>query len=145
MSVILTVNNKAFVYASPGDEAGWGEGNTDWAEEVTTVLSGISGTGDFTEKTFSITTTATNTELATIIFNPASVTGVSLSFQATRGTSPSTVSEKGLLEMVYNPDGSSGEKWSINISSVGDVTGITFTATDAGQLRYSAETGSTGT
>ena len=137
MSVALTVNNKTFIYPTPGDEPGWGEGATDWAEEVTTGLNGFVGSGDFTEQTFTITAGATDVSLASIVFNTAEITGVSLSYKVSRGVTPSIIAEKGALEMIYNPDKAINERWSVSQDSTGDITGIIFNVTDAGQLRYS--------
>lgn len=128
---ILTVNNKQFVYPDPGDEPGWGEGATDWAEEVTTLLAGIFGPGDFLESSFSLPANSTG-NLAGILFNTSEVTGLTMSFKA----SSSLNAEKGKIELIYNPNNAINSRWSVGQESVGELTGVTFSVTDAGQLQY---------
>ena len=45
MSKKLIVNNTTFNYPAPGDDPGWGEDATGWAEEVTSVLDTLGASG----------------------------------------------------------------------------------------------------
>jgi hypothetical protein len=54
MSVTLIVNNTPFEYPEQGEQQPWGESATNWAIEVTDVLSSLSGSSDILETSASI-------------------------------------------------------------------------------------------
>lgn len=141
MPITLTVNNIPFEYPIPGDSPGWGEGATDWATEVTTVLGSILGPNDIIQNTFTI---------ANNVSSVANVVGLSLntgqvrsaiieySVYRTSTSNPSGHSESGTLTATYDNLAGGGSKWSLIGSNLNGRSGVTFSITDAGQLQYTS-------
>ena len=59
MAVTLIVNNTPFDYPEQGEQQPWGESATNWAIEVTDVLSSLSGSSDILETSAAILNTQT--------------------------------------------------------------------------------------
>lgn len=137
MSTNLTVNNNIFAYPDPGDEPGWGQAATGWASEVTTVLSSIQSADDILETSFSIANdTLSPLNIEGLFFNPVTVRGATIQYSFYRTTSLTELAEKGIIELVYKNGGTSGSKWTLSRSFVGDDAGVTISMTDAGQGQY---------
>lgn len=127
MSKNLTVGNETFKYPSQGENPGWGESASDWAEAVTDKLGTVSGTYDIAKTTF------------TILDNQASavdITGFSFSSTVTRSfvadyiVYRATGFESGQIFGVYN-----GSAWDYTVSHNGDA-GISFQVSTGGQVQY---------
>lgn len=74
MSRNLTVNGTTFPYPDPGDEPGWGQPASDWAEEVTKVLNDLQGIDDIPETTANIANNiVVPLNVPGLIFNPTTV------------------------------------------------------------------------
>jgi hypothetical protein len=137
VSTPLVVNNKTFNYPSPGESPGWGEEATAWAEEVTSILGTVAGTGDIP------TTTATLANdigsampVSELTFNPSVVRGAKIQYSITRTATVSGSSvvkiEEGEMHVVYN-----GTSWELIRAFVGEAD-IEFTVTNTGQFQYTS-------
>lgn len=145
MSTNLTVNNSVYAYPSDGDEPGWGNQASEWAEAVTTVLSNLQGVDDIAETTFTIANnTSSAADIVGLVFNPSTVRSAVVDYSIYRSTSTTELAEKGKLELVYKNGGTIGSKWTIGQVYFGDDAGVRFTMTDAGQIQYTS-TNMTGT
>lgn len=136
----LTVNNKVFNYPGPGEDPGWGEDATSWAEEVTTVLNSILGAGDILETTFNIANNISSpTTVVGLTFDTGTVRSANITYSIYRVTdsSPSGNIETGEIALVYDNSASSGNKWLLAQKIDGDA-GVTFDITDAGQITYTS-------
>lgn len=126
----LTVNGTIFNYPDPGDRS-WGEDASDWASEVTDVLSSIVGAGFVTQTTVTI-----NDNVSTFqdVLGAAFSSSITRSFRLTyavQRTNGATLSvESGVIEGVYT-----GTEWDYNINRLGDA-GMDFQVTASGQLQY---------
>lgn len=148
MPITLTVNNIPFEYPIPGDSPGWGQGASDWAEEVTFVLNNLLGPNDITETTFNIANNVSSfTNVNGLIFNTGEVRSATVAYSIYR-ISTSNMSgntESGVMNLSYDNLASSGQKWSLIIGNVTGNSGVIFTVTDAGQIQYqSTDIGSAG-
>lgn len=148
MPITLTVNNIPFEYPIPGDSPGWGQGASDWAEEVTFVLNDLLGPNDITETTFNIGNNITgSTNVNGLTFNTGQVRAAQVAFSVYRLSTAqqSGHSESGLMTLSYDNLASSGSKWSLVIGNLTGNSGVTFTVTDTGQVQYqSTDIGSAG-
>lgn len=139
MAINLTVNNNTFPYPEPGDEPGWGEGATGWAEEVTTVLNNLSGTDDILETTFNVANNVSSSQdIVGLTFNPSTVRSAVIDYSIYRSTSSTELAEKGKLELIYKNGATPTTKWTIGRVFFGDDGGVEFTMTDAGQIQYTS-------
>lgn len=144
MSKVLIVNNTPYNYPTSGDEPGWGNDATGWAEGVTNVLSDLLGPNDILETAFNIANNqASFSDITGLIFNAASVRAADISYSVFR-LSTSNLSghaEKGTIQLIY--DNNIG--WSINQGNILGSAGVTFSITGTGQLQYkSTDIGSLG-
>jgi hypothetical protein len=147
MSKTLIVNNIPFQYPTAGDEPGWGNSASAWAEAVTNVLSDLLGPNDILETAFNIANnqsdnSGTNGDVTGLIFNAASVRAANISYSIYR-ISDSNISgkaETGTIQIVY--DNAVG--WIINQGNILGSSGVTFTIMSTGQIKYkSTDIGST--
>lgn len=139
MPVTLTVNNIPFEYPVPGDSPGWGQGATDWAEEVTIALQELQGLTDIPQKTFTIQNNITTfTNIAGLTFNTGLVRAafIDYSIYRTSTSDPSGVSEAGKITIVYDNLAAPGSQWVVMGGPTAGNSGVTFNITDAGQFQY---------
>ena len=133
----LTVNNNPYIYPDPGTEPGWGDQATGWAEEVTTVLSNLSGADDILETTFNVANNITVAQdVVSLVFNTSTVRSAVIEYSIYRTTTTTELAEKGTMEIVYKNGATPGTKWTIGRSFFGDDAGLEFSMTDAGQFQY---------
>lgn len=139
MSVTLTVNNTPYEYPASGDEPGWGEAATGWAQEVTDVLNSILTSDDILQTTFTV---ANNISVATNVtglsFNIASARAAFVEYSIYRKSDSTTsgTAESGVMHLIYDTSAASGSRWTLVVSGIAGNAGVTFTITDAGQIQY---------
>lgn len=141
MAIDLTVNNTTFPYPEPGDEPGWGEAATDWATEVTEVLSSIAGPGDILPSSFSIANNVSSaTNITNLAFDTGTVRQATISYAVYRKTDTNTngFAETGIINLVFDNNASSGNKWLLSQGNMVGNAGVAFSITDAGQVRYTS-------
>jgi hypothetical protein len=132
---VLIINNTPYNYPTSGDEPGWGNEATGWAEGVTNVLSDLLGPNDILETAFNIANNQTTfADITGLIFNAASVRAANISYSIFRisNTNLSGFTETGTIQLIY--DNNLG--WSINQGNILGSSGVTFNVTVAGQIQY---------
>jgi len=136
MSKTLTVRDEVFKYPDVGD-SNYAEEATGWAEEVTDVLTNVSGPGDIatTELTLSGTDTGTHIEgtITGMLFDTAFVQSIEVTGFITRTYTDATPDqvERFVIEGAYN-----GTTLNFSEEFVGDDTELNFTVT-GGQFGFS--------
>lgn len=135
MSKQLQIGSDIYIYPEEGENPGWGEGATAWAEAVTEALQTVEGPNDITIT--SATLANNQSSAATIpgfLFNAAEVQAISSEFLIIRTYDSGTtvVTESGT--MIGNYDGTD---FYIALQTVGD-SGVEFTITSAGQVQYTS-------
>jgi len=139
MSITLIVNNSPYLYPVTGDEPGWGEGATGWAEEVTDVLNSLLTSDDILQTTFSVNNlVTTDTNIVGLTFNTGTVRAAFVNYSIYRVSdiNPSGHAEAGIMTLVYDNSAAALSKWSISVGSISGSAGVTFSITDAGQVQY---------
>jgi len=148
MPISLVVNNIPFEYPSPGDSPGWGQPATDWASEVTLVLTELFGPNDLAETTFNIANNISAfTNVAGLLINTGAVRSADISYSVyrTSTSNPSGFSESGIINVTYDNLAASGSKWSLIQYGINGSSGVIFNITDGGQVQYkSSDLGATG-
>ena len=150
MSIELEVGNETFEFPEDGDEQGWGEEVTAWAEAVSDLLGDLGGTSDdITITSFTIAqgvTAASLTAVTGLLFAPATVRSAVITYSIIRTTATVLTgkAEAGEIRVVYDAGASSGSKWLITQESVGNAD-VSFAVNDTGQFTYSSTTIAGGT
>lgn len=132
----LKVNNQVFNYPTAGQEPGWAEPATGWAEAVTDVLDSLSGVGSVNETQVTVDNNATK-NVTGLLFNEAFTEGVEVTYRIYRKTDDEEFSEKGSLSIVYKP--ATPEKWFISrVIDCGDDALVALDITAGGQVTYTS-------
>lgn len=130
----LTVNNTTFNYPDPGQEPGWGEDATGWAEAVTEVLNSLAGTGTINETQSNIENNiSVNTQIAGLVFNSSLTQSATVLYRILRDTdSISPIIEQGKLDILYD-----NGTWKLSREIVvGSPAGVIIDIDGTGQLVY---------
>lgn len=143
-TVELEVNNKQFLYPNAGENPGWGEDATAWAEEVTEVLNSLAGPDDILQTTVSINNNVgpTPSNVAGLLFNTATVRSARIDYNIYRTlNAASELAETGIVQIVYK---SIAGTWELSQEATGNA-GVSFTITNAGQVQYTSTNMGVGT
>lgn len=143
----LVINNTTYNYPGTGEDPGWGDDATGWAEAVTGVLNTLLSSGDLLETTFNIANNiSASTNVVGLSFDTATVRAAVIDYSIYRisSTNASGQSETGQLFIVYDNSASSGNQWLLSRETNGDA-GVNFDITDSGQFTYTSnDIGATG-
>jgi hypothetical protein len=140
MAVTLIVNNTPFDYPEQGEQQPWGEPATNWAIEVTDVLSSLKGSSDILETSASVS----NGQLT-----PASIIGLFFDINTVRSFvvqgnisrqygSGSQKNEQFTIVGINN-----GSDFDIQQDGIGDAE-VTLSILPTGQLQYTSSNLSSG-
>jgi hypothetical protein len=152
---ILTINNKVFNYPDAGSQPGagdssigYGEDATAWAEEVSSVLTSLLGSGDIIQTDATITNNTTSAaDVTGLLFNNAVTRAANISYTILRATTSPVASliETGTIYLTLN---TVTLTWYISQTKSEDA-GVNFSITALGQVQYTSTnmtgTGYTGT
>lgn len=133
---ILTVNNIPFDYPDPGSDPGWGEQATDWAAEVTSVLSSLLAPGDIVETTSTILNNQSSAlDISGMAFSNSVVRAANVDYTVIRTTAtPTTLVESGTLFFTYDTVNGT---WYMSQTKAEDAD-IVFSITSLGQVQYTS-------
>lgn len=136
MSTQITIDGTVYNLPSQGDNPVWGTDLSDIITALVEVASSTTAPGDILPTTASIVNGAgSNTAVAGLIFDPASVRGTTVSYSLDRSTSTTELSERGTLWITFN---SSANSWTYSSISNGDA-GVVFDVIN-GQVVYTSST-----
>jgi hypothetical protein len=131
MAKSLQIGSETYNYPEPGDNPGWGEGATDWAEAVTDQLSTLSGANDILTTTSAILDNQSSAQnIQGLLFSSAAVKSFEVTYVVERSDGSTTIVETGSMRGVYN-----GTAWEFGVNAVGDA-GMDYSITAAGQVQY---------
>ena len=135
MSKLLQIGSDVFPYPDAGENPGWGEDQSAWAEAVTDALGSVQGPNDVLIQSFSLSNNQTSaTNIVGLVFNTGEVQGIEVDYLIIRTyDSGSTVdTDRGKIVGDFN-----GTVFSIAHQSTNDV-GVALTITNAGQFQYTS-------
>lgn len=136
---ILIVNNTTFNYPDPGQEPGWGEDATAWAEAVTEALNFLIAPGDIINSTAGIqNNVALPADVSGCVFDGSVTRAANVTYQIVRMSDDlvTPIVEEGNLILNYNPSG----VWTLTQQYSGDEVGVLFSITNGGQVQYTSNT-----
>lgn len=135
MPKILTVGTEEFEFPLEGENAGYGEQVTDWAEAVTDALTTVQQPNDILTQSAAINNNQTSAaNIPAFSFDTSEVVAINAEYIIKRTTvSPvNNLVESGVIKGNFN-----GTSWSITIESVGD-SEVELSITSAGQVQYTS-------
>lgn len=131
----LIVNNTTFNYPDPGEEPGWGDDATGWAEAVTEALDSLAPAGTLNEAQSAIDNNQTNQEVSGLVFSSSLTKTATVLYRIQRDTdSMSPLIEQGYLYILYS-DGN----WLMSREiSTGTPAGVQLDVNVSGQVIYTS-------
>lgn len=134
MAITLIVNNVPIDYPEQGEEQPWGESATNWAVEVTKVLSSLKGPSDIAESTAIINPLQIVEEnIPGLFFNSNTVRMFTVTGAIVRTTDVDEKYEQYDLVGLYRGPTLG---WTLQQESIGDDSLVVFSITPSGQVQY---------
>ncbi len=145
---IITIGGTPIDFPNSGKSPLWSEAIIQFAESVEEALSGIVSTGDVSKQSFVLNAShnaASNVVLTGLSFNVAVVRAAFVRYSVYREvTQPNSADEMGELNIVYNANNPTNQKWTVQQERVGDAS-ISFSIDDNGQFSFTTTSIGTGT
>lgn len=134
----IQIGSQLIDFPDSGESPNWAEAMIQFAEAVAEQLSVNSGTYDVSPQSMTIDAynTATNQDITNLNFPTANVRAAFIYYTVYRTTSTDDADEAGQLVIVYNPNNSTGFKWTMTqVRDAGNAS-ISFNVTDTGQVQF---------
>jgi len=137
---IITISGTPIAFPDSGESPNWSEAIIAFAEAVEQALSGIVGPYDVPPQVLNIDAynVVTDQPITALQFPVLLVRAFTVTYAVYReGDSPTThLSEAGEFTAVYDPDNSSGSKWSVTRMATAPGANIEFSVSDAGAVSF---------
>ncbi len=135
MSKPLQVGSEIYNYPTQGENPGWGEEATGWAEAVTDALTAVQGPNDILLTSATLTNNQSSlADIPGFSFDTSQVQGIEATYFVVRtfDSGATVVTESGTLKGNYN-----GSDFIITVDAAGD-SGVSLNITNAGQVQYTS-------
>ena len=132
---ILDIQGTIIDFPNSSAAPNWSPAIIQFAESVASALSSLVGPYDVVPQQFILTSVpdSLDTALTNLSFSNTQVRCAFIYYAVYRNTNTTTVSEAGLLTVVYNESQASGLKWQMLRESDSDAL-VTFSIDDTGQV-----------
>jgi hypothetical protein len=141
LSTPLNINGTIINFPTSAQSPDWSEAIVQFALAVTQALSSVNGPFDVPPTIYTmISNVNTNVPLPSLAFPTSNVRGAVITYtiyRNTTGIGATSGAETGTLELIYNPNGPTGNKWEISDEHTGNAN-VTFSVTDQGQVTFSS-------
>lgn len=138
MAISITISGTVIQFPSTGDSPTWSPAVIQFAEAVADTLQSIAGPFDVTPQSYSMVSNAnTNVAVPNLSFPTSNVRGAFIRYAVYRSSDSVFLAEAGDITVVYNPQGTTSNKWETIQRKVGDAQ-ISFVVTDVGQVTFSS-------
>lgn len=149
MSVVITIQGSPIQFPTSGDSPNWAPAVTEFAQLVEQAIATTAGAFDVAPQVFDIASynSASTVSIPNLSFSTAEVRSATITIACFReNTTPAntTVYEHAELFVVYNPNGSTNEKWEISRMRTGNAS-IVYSMTDDGQVQFTTTSIGSGT
>jgi hypothetical protein len=135
--VELTVNNQIFDYPDNGENPGWGEDATEWAQAVTDLLNTLQGANDIPLTQLTLSDGVTDQDVVGLVFNLTQVKQFRVEYFIQRvGTNTSV--ESGVIYGVWDGTNISISQDLATVDNASDEVGVTLTIDNTGQFKYTS-------
>jgi hypothetical protein len=133
----INIQGTVIDYPSSAQSPNWAPAQIQFAEAVEAAFNTLVGVADIAPQVYSLPLNVNpTTSIPGLQFSTSQVRSAFVRYAVYRATNLTTVCETGSLQMVYNPTGSSTQKWEVLREAIGDAS-VTFSVTDVGQVQYS--------
>lgn len=141
MPVTITIRGTPIDFPSVGESPNWAESVIEFAQAVEQALEIAVGPFDVPPQVLDISAYNPGTDITipNLSFSTTSVRAAFIKYAVYRTTDTNTAYEDGRLEIIFNPNGSVNSKWEV-IREYGGDGSISFSITDAGQVKFSTVT-----
>lgn len=141
MSIPLNISGSIIEFPSSAQSPNWAPAVIQFAEAVTAALSGIAGPFDVVPQIFTLDSynPGTNVNINNLTFSTTSVRSAVITYDVYRNTTNGSVYESGILNIVYNVNNPTNNKWEVAQQRTNSAS-ISFSVTDAGQVQFSTTT-----
>jgi hypothetical protein len=127
----LTVGTDTFRYPDAGENPGWGEDATEWAQAVTDELADLKGPNDISTTTFTVADNVTTfTDITGFAFDSATSRSFHAEYNVFRTDGSSNIAESGFIYGIND-----GTDWYISNQYVHSAE-MEFSITSSGQMQY---------
>lgn len=131
MPRVLTINGTPYNYPLAGENPGWGEDASAWAQAVTDIINTLSGSNDISTTTVNINDNVTVfTNINGAKFQTPGTKAFTLYYVVNRSNGTTAFNEYGRLDGLYT-----GTDWIMSRNFEGD-SGLDLTITSLGQIQY---------
>lgn len=133
----IEIGTTVIQFPDSGNSPNWAQPIIDFATAVQNTLSGLAGPADVFPQIFVIDNfnPGTAVNIPNLTFSTTIVRAAFIRYTVYRNTAaPLTVTESGILNIVYNPTNPTGNLWEYDQSKVGNAQ-VSFTITDTGQVQ----------
>jgi hypothetical protein len=141
MPITVTISGTPIQFPVSADSPNWAPAITQFAELTADALASVAGPYDIPPQIYTMVANVnTNVSLPALAFPVAAVQGAAVQYtvyRSTTGSGATTVSEFGTLEVIYNPNNPTGNKWEMSREYTGNGD-VTFSITDLGQVQFSS-------
>lgn len=138
---VINIQGSIINFPDSAQSPNWAPPIIQFAEAVAQALSTIVGPYDVSPQIYTMVSNVnTNVALPSLTFSTTFVRGAIITYTVYRNTTgigAQTLAEVGTLEIVYNPNGPTNNKWEISDEHTG-MSGVTFSVTDQGQVQFSS-------
>lgn len=148
MAFTITIQGTPVQFPSDGESPDWAPAIIQFAQLVEAGFNASIGQYDISPQVQVIDAyNGSGTTISNLSFTTSAVRAAFIQYSVYRTTSTANADEAGNLIIIYNPNNSTNNKWSIQRDYVNDGK-ISFTVSDAGQVSFTttslAGTGHTG-
>lgn len=138
----ITINNQVISFPNSSASPDWSPSLVQFAEAVAAALSTAVNPNDVAPQVFALDSynSASNVNIPNLAFPTSTVRAVFIHYSVYRATSSANADEAGDMIAIYNPNNSTGLKWSLTQGNITSGTGggkIAFNVTDTGQFQFS--------
>lgn len=136
MPISLTINGTVYPFPTQGDSPPWGDELTSSVAAIVSGLNTLIGAGDILTTIFTIANNQSSASNVTgLAFDNSTVRSAAIFYSIYRSSNtPSEYSETGTIYITYKPTAGSWELAQVGVGS----SGVTFTITSSGQIRYTS-------
>jgi hypothetical protein len=138
----IIINGSVIDFPNSSASPDWSHSVISFAQLVADALAISVNAFDVSPQTYTLDSfnSASNVSIPTLSFPTSAVRSVFIHYSVYRTTSSANLDEAGDLIAIYNPNNSTGMKWTMtrgNMTSSTNGAQILFNMTDVGQLQFS--------
>jgi hypothetical protein len=140
MAVNIVIAGTTIAFPSTSASPNWAPAVVMFAQVVAEALSSVVGSFDVVPQQFILDSVpnGADTAITNLSFSTTEVRSALINYAIYRNTDSVTVSESGILQIVYNEDESVGQKWQMLRESDSDAQ-VEFVIDDTGQVFINTE------